>query len=154
MRETYFEFINNNNLVIHNNKPTRHMVNTDPSCIDHITSNCPENIYNVKTHLTSSSYHSVLTFTFNTKCTSYLPKKLTLRNHKILTKAALETAFYYNHNIDEMFNSDDPDTIANIFRMSSTILLTVLPLLKKLISRKTPILKRNLMKKLSITIVF
>ena len=93
MRELFYDFMNNNNLIIHNNKPTRHIINMDPSCIDHVTSNCPENIYNVKTTLTSSSDLSVLTFTFNTKCQSYIPKKITLRNYNSLTNLALESAF-------------------------------------------------------------
>ena len=51
MRENLYDFINNNNLTIQNNKPTRHMVNAEPSCIDHVTSNCQENVYNRSKHL-------------------------------------------------------------------------------------------------------
>ena len=65
--------------------------------------------------MTASSDHSSLSFTFNTKITSYIPKKILLRNNRLLTKEALEAAFFYIDNIDSIFNTDDPDTITNIF---------------------------------------
>ena len=74
MRESLIYFINNNNLTIQNSKPTRDMVNTESSCIDHVTSNCPENIYNIKTSLSASSDHCSLSFNFNIKTTPYIPK--------------------------------------------------------------------------------
>ena len=74
MREYLIYFINNNNLTFHNSKPSRHMVNTEPSCIDHVTRNCPENIYNIKISLSASSDHCSLSFNFNIKTTPYIPK--------------------------------------------------------------------------------
>ena len=32
-----------------------------------------------------------------------------------MTKTALEAAFHYNETLDKVFNTDDPDTAANIF---------------------------------------
>ena len=74
MKDNLYDFTNDNDITIHNDKPTRHMTNTEPSCIDHITSNCPDNIYNLKTHLTTSSDHCSLTFTYSTKTDKYKPK--------------------------------------------------------------------------------
>ena len=42
MKESFENFINDNNIAIHNEEPTSFFSGVDPSCIDHITTNCPE----------------------------------------------------------------------------------------------------------------
>ena len=45
MKESFDNFINDNNIAVLNDEPTHFMSGVDPSCIDHITTNCPEKCF-------------------------------------------------------------------------------------------------------------
>ena len=59
-------FVIDNRMTIHNEKPTFHRKG-NVSCIDHIISNCPTKIKNVTTHKDILSDHNHLTCTYSNK---------------------------------------------------------------------------------------
>ena len=66
--------INTNDITQHNFDFTRYASHQPPSCIDHIYSNCPNNMTNISTDRNIFSDHCTITGQFNSK------KKFTNRN--------------------------------------------------------------------------
>ena len=60
LKDSLYEFLDENHLIIHNSEYTRYMINMQPSCIDHIMSNCPNFIFNVITQKTTIYDHCIL----------------------------------------------------------------------------------------------
>ena len=95
MKEKFYNFLNDNNIAILNDEPTRFFSGVDPSCIDHITTNCPEKFYNTNTIKNNISDHCFLVTNYKNKKITYKPKKLKIRNFKSLTKLKLENAIFF-----------------------------------------------------------
>ena len=66
--------INNHNITQHNNDNTRYVSHQPPSCIDHIYSNCPNNISNIATNRNIFSDHCTVTGQYHSKEILYQPK--------------------------------------------------------------------------------
>lgn len=116
------------NMVIHNDKPTRNMVNTPLSLIDHIYSNCPKKISNVKTHNCNFSDHSILSFTYTTKGQVYTPKFRYIRNFKLLNANTLNLHISQSFELNSIFNTSDPNKIAEtLFNELTLIINTIAP---------------------------
>ena len=67
MKESLESFVNDNNIAILNEEPTRFLSGVDPSCIDHITTNCPEIFFNTNTIKTNISDHCCLVTNYKKK---------------------------------------------------------------------------------------
>ena len=130
MKECLETFINDNNLAFLNDEPTRFISGVDPSCIDHIITNCPEKFFNTNTVKTNISDHCCLVSNYKNKKIKYQPKKIKIRNYRNLTKTKLENAIIFNQNLDMIFNYNDPDTIANIFQSEFNSIIDFLAPLK------------------------
>ena len=94
MIDHYESFLNDNNLVTMNEEATRYCSGTEPSCIDHITTNCPDKLFNINTVKSIFSDHCCLVGNFKNKNMSYKPKKIKIRNHRALSKIKLENAIF------------------------------------------------------------
>ena len=81
MKDNSNNFLNANNIAILNDEPTRFSNGVDPSCIDHLTSTCPEIFFNVNTIKTNISDHCCLVANYKNKNYTYKPKKIKLRNY-------------------------------------------------------------------------
>ena len=130
MKESLESFANDNNIAILNDEPTRFLSGVDPSCIDHITTNCPEKFYNTNTIKTTISDHCCLVTNYKNKKIKYQPKKIKIRNFKNLTKIKLENAIIHNQNLNTIFNYNEPDTIANIFQLEMNSIIDLIAPLK------------------------
>ena len=121
-----FAHLNKYGICIHNKKFTRYRAHQQPSCIDHIFSNCPVKIIDVKTTLTGMSDHCILSakYTFNGK--PYEPSYRISRNFQALTKSALELAIDNSECLNSIFNYDDPDIIAEILQTELNLIIEVI----------------------------
>ena len=86
MIDHYESFLNSNNLVTMNKEATRFCSGVEPSCIDHVTTNCPDKIYNINTVKSIFSDHCCIVFNYKNKQLVYKPKKIKVRNHRALSK--------------------------------------------------------------------
>lgn len=113
LKNAYFRHTQSHNLVIHNNAPTRHMRGVKPSCIDHITSNIPQFVHNVKTHHTGASDHSILAFTYSTSFSTDKPLYRMTRDTSLLTPANMEHYIDTSAPLCDLFTQEDPNTVTN-----------------------------------------
>ena len=109
-----------NSLTVHNTDPTFFHKNII-SCIDHIMSNCPLNISNVRTHTSNNhsnyiniaaniinnsnpimSDHAILSCTYNNKNINLPQQFKIIRNHNLLTKHNLHQYFKDNDNLNHI----------------------------------------------------
>ena len=135
MIDKYESLSNDNNLVTMNNEATRYCSGVEPSCIDHITTNCPDKLFNINTIKSIFSDHCYLVGNYKNKNMSYKPKKIKIRNHRALTKAKLENAIFFNENLNTIFSHQDPDTIALTLQVElNSIINSIAP--KKFINFK------------------
>ena len=91
-----------NSLIIHNKDDTFFRPNVR-SKIDHLYSNCPGKINNIKTTSTGFSDHCLISWTYNTKINNLAPKFAFQREKYLLTKFNLTNYFENNHYINEVF---------------------------------------------------
>ena len=105
------------NISQHNFKNTHFRKQRNPSCIDHIFSNCPNNINNVTTHTNCMSDHSILTANYNTKNIKTYPKFIKIRKWNKLTKNKLKHEIEHSEQLNSIFSYTDPDLIANILQI-------------------------------------
>ena len=130
-----------NSLISHNSDPTFFRGETK-SCIDHIISNCPTKISNVRTHIQSNgsnyiniganiintqnailSDHAFLSCNYNAKDISIPQQFKIIRNSNLLTREALARHILNNLTLNSIFSLTDPNEIANIiiFELSRII---------------------------------
>ena len=76
MKESFENFSNDNNIAFLNDEPTRFISGCDPSCIDHLTTNCPDKFFNTNTVKTNISDHCCLVSNYKNKKIKYHPKKI------------------------------------------------------------------------------
>ena len=67
MKEIFENFLNDNNIAMLNYEPTRFLSGVDPSCIDHITTNCPDKFFNTNTIKSKISDHCLLVTNYKNK---------------------------------------------------------------------------------------
>ena len=128
MIDHYESFLNDHNLVTMNEEATRFCSGTEPSCIDHITTNCPDKLFNINTVKSIFSDHCGLVGNFKNKNMSYKPKRIKIRNHRALSKIKLENAIIFNENLNSIFNQNDPDIIAHTLQIElNTIINSIAP---------------------------
>ena len=90
LKDAFIRHTQARDLVVHNFTPTRHMHGVSPSCIDHITSNCPLLVHSTSTHNSGASDHSILTCTYSTKFSTAKPSFIVTRDKALLTHEALD----------------------------------------------------------------
>ena len=116
-----------NNIVQHNFENTRFARNTRDSCIDHIYSNVPNKITDIKTHKNAFSDHSFVTAYYHSKEQYYNPKFIKTRNFRQLNKHSLLLAVEQS-DLDQIFNYQDPNVIAEMLQIElNTIINTLAP---------------------------
>ena len=135
-----------NCLIVHNNKPTffRKGIKT---CIDHIYSNCPINISNVRTHDNDNihsdydlfdaadsilSDHAMISCTYSHQSIKIPQQFKIIRNNKLLTKHSLNQYFDHNHELNRIFNETDPDAIAEILINELSLIIETISPSKKI----------------------
>merc|ERR1712002_583124 len=78
-----------NNIVRLNSENTRFIQNQNPSSIDHIYTNSPNNVTNVRTYNDMISDHKIIGATYNYKEKIYFPQFINTRNRRKLTRENL-----------------------------------------------------------------
>lgn len=120
--------INKHDVTQHNNKMTRFATHQPPSCIDHIYSNCPNKISNVKTHSNATSDHSIITAQYTSKHQIYHPKFIKIRKHSLINKYNLTSYINSSDLLNSIFNYSDPEIITNIIQLElNTIINSIAP---------------------------
>ena len=107
--------LNSNNITQHNFDFTRYVSHQPPSCIDHIYSNCPNNITNISTDRNIFSDHCTIIGQYNSKEQIYQQKFFIKRNFQLLTKNALTNYIQSSLPLQSIFQSQDPNYIASTF---------------------------------------
>ena len=105
------------NIHQHNNLYTWFHRTQKPSTIDHIFSNCPNKISEVKTIRNSFSDHAMLLTEYMSSDIVYRPKFIKIRKSKLLSKRNLQTQFKNNDILPTIFNYTDPNQIADILQI-------------------------------------
>ena len=108
---------------IENTKPTRHMFNTTPSCIDHITTNCPTLMHNTTTHITGASDHCILTTTYSTKHKTQQPSYIKTRDKDLLTKHSMTQFITHSTQLQHLFTQTTSDTVADTLMMELNLMI-------------------------------
>ena len=143
------KFLSENNYTTHNDTDTYYIKQRPVSCIDHIYSNCPQKITNVKTHNTGQSDHSILMAIYHTKA-PIAPKRqfFSRKTHK-LTSHSLNQHLQHNHVLNSAFTFTDPNLIADIIMSEyNNIIEIISPRTIRQIRRNyTPYLTKKLIKK-------
>ena len=122
------EHINHNNITVHNKKNTRFARNKQPSCLDHIYSNCSDKIVNVQTHTNTFSDHAIITAEYCSIRLIYHPKFIKIRNNKLLNKSTLSQHVKQSHLLNSFFSYDDPDIVADILQLElNSIIDSIVP---------------------------
>ena len=75
MIDRYTSFMNDNNLVFMNFEATRFLKGVEPSCLDHIATNCPDKLYNINTVKSFFSDHCCLVANYKNKKIIYINQK-------------------------------------------------------------------------------
>ena len=123
-------------LITHNNELTRFQQNQDPSCIDHLYSNCPRNISNVITHKNLFSDHSLISLIYNTKSKFYTPKFTNVRNFKLLSRERMLLFLDNSIELNKIFNYTDPEVIANIMQIELNAMINIIAPCKRIQIKK------------------
>ena len=139
--------INNNDITQHNNNYTRYVSHQPPSTIDHIYSNCPNNIKNICTNRNIFSDHCTITGQYHSKETLYQPKFFFKRNVKLLTKCELTKYILLSTPLQTIFQSQDPNYIANTIMNELNNIIEIIAPAKKVQFKKKyqPFLSQELL---------
>ena len=102
-----------NSLISHHNKATFHRKG-QASCLDHIYSNCHTKIKKVTIEKDILSDHKIVTCIYNNKKLNLSTTYTTKRDYSLITTDSLLHYLNMTNNIDQVFNTDNPNTIAEI----------------------------------------
>ena len=136
LHDQMLNHINVNEITQHNNDYTRYVSHHPPSTIDHIYSNCPNNIKNIKTNTNLFSDHCTITGQYYSKEAIYQPKFFFKRNVKLLTKSELTKYILLSTPLQSIFQSQDPNYIANTIMMELNNIIEVIAPAKKVQVKK------------------
>ena len=126
-----FDFLNSSNVFVHNQNLTHFSKIHHDSCIDHIFSNCAQKLSPVITERNSFSDHATLHCTYSSSSQIIHPKFIFIRNNHLLTKSSLTNHIVNCTQLNDIFQSVDPNLIANeILLCFNTIIQKVAPLKK------------------------
>ena len=126
LKDAFIRHTQTHGIVFHNTVPTRYMSNTTPSCIDHISSNCPQSMHNIMTHNTGASDHCILTGTYSTKFSTVSPSFITTRDKALLTPSSLEQFIDNSLPLAQMFSSGDSETIADTLMQEFDLMINTI----------------------------
>ena len=127
LQSILYDHMIKNNLLQHNHENTRFVRHHKESCIDHIYSNVPNKISDVKTHRNSFSDHSFISAVYHSQEQCYNPKFIKTRNFRNLNKTSLHLTLDQSE-IDRVFNFTDPNVISNILQTElNTVINTLAP---------------------------
>ena len=122
------DHLNFRNFSLHNKKATRFAQHNQPSCIDHIFSNCPTKITQVQTYRNIFSDHCLLKTSYKVKANPFSPKYVKVSDRKKLTKDALEKCFDQSIHLNKIFQYNNPDLITEILQIElDSIIETLAP---------------------------
>ena len=113
LKNAFLTHNNDHGTFIENTKPTRHMINTTPSCIDHITTNCPTLMHNTTTHITGASDHCILTTTYSTRHKTQQPQYIKTRDRDLLTRHAMQQFITHSTHLQQLFTHNNANTVAD-----------------------------------------
>ena len=128
--------INVNDITQHNHKHTRYVSHQPPSCIDHIYSNCPNNIKNIETKRNIFSDHCTITGQYHAKEIIYQQKFFLKRNFHLLTKNELSKYIQSSSILQTIFQSQDPNYIANTITDEINNIINIIAPAKKVQVKK------------------
>ena len=113
IKEIRHNFMIENSLISHHNKATFHRKG-QASCLDHIYSNCHTRIRKVTIEKDILSDHKIVTCIYNNKKLNLSTTYTTKRDYSLITTESLLHYLNMTNNIDQVFNTDNPNTIAEI----------------------------------------
>ena len=116
IKEIRHNFMIENSLISHHNKATFYRKG-QASCLDHIYSNCHTRIKNVTVEKDILSDYKIITCLYNNKKLNLSTTYRTKRDFSLITTESLLHYIDMTNNIDQVFNTDDPNTIAEIIIM-------------------------------------
>ena len=115
-KSIHFVFLAFNvSLISHHNKASFHRKGQS-SCLDHIYSNCHTRIRNVAIEKDILSDHKIITCSYNNKKLNLSTTYTTRRDYSLITSESLLHYLNMTNNIDQVFNTDNPNTIAEIIQ--------------------------------------
>merc|ERR1712240_944761 len=145
IKEKTTQFLTDNNITVHNKEPTYFVNQTPTSCIDHISSNCPQKITHITTENNGLSDHATITATYHTKAPINNPKIVYTRPKYLLTEHNLNAYLNNNDIIQTAYNYTDPELIAEkIMREFNNIIEIIAPKTKRQVKKNyTPYLNKE-----------
>ena len=84
---------------------TRVVSHQQPSCIDHIYSNCADKITNIQTINNIDSDHKYIVCNYSTKESQYHPKNILVRDYTQLYTSNIKYCIDKSDNLNEIFTS-------------------------------------------------
>ena len=90
VEKEFNKYIEELDLTIMNNEYTRFRQDQDPSCIDHIITNCPKKMKNIATHTNSISDHETVSATYHLDGIKPIIAERIIKNTKNVTSENLE----------------------------------------------------------------
>ena len=124
LKNVWVNFMDQNNLLVHNDDPTHFKPNTVPSCIDHVWSNCSNRISNIQTCAHFLSYdHNLVKANVRVKIQNCGPAYSKYRNWKLVTKEKLQLGIALNPNLAEIFQITDAEIVAETIQNELNLIL-------------------------------
>ena len=113
-KSIHFVFLAFNvSLISHHNKATFHRKGQS-SCLDHIYSNCHTKIRKMTIEKDILADHKIVTCIYNNKKLNLSTTYTTKRDYSLITTESLLHYLNMTNNIDLVFNTENPNTIAEI----------------------------------------
>ena len=112
LHSRYIQFLIDNNLTILNKQFTRYAPHQQPSTLDHIITNVPQMIGDIRTERNIISDHCSLSFNFLHKNMVFKPRFKLIRNFKNITSDSLKFKVAKNINIQNVLRESDADIVA------------------------------------------
>ena len=99
-----------------------------PSCIDHLYSNCSNKITNVRTITNYDSDNKYIVARYNTKEPLYNPKPFLKRDYSNLTSVNIDYCIDRSEILNNIFTSEDTDFIAESIQIElNSIIIFLAP---------------------------
>ena len=111
----YEDFRNMNSFSILNKEPTFYRPNAKPSLLDHILTNCQNNIDNIQTYFNIMSDHRFVTCLFHTEEIVDSPQFSYYTNWRNADYHSYTDGLMNNEKLNSMFNHTDPDIVWPLF---------------------------------------
>ena len=126
LRNMLSNHLNQYNLAQINFDHTRIVSHQQPSCIDHIYSNCMNKITSVRTVTNIDSDHKYIVCRYLTKEPQYKPKKFLKRDYSELNGHNINKCLDQSPYLNDIFTSNDSNFIAETIQLELNTIFNVL----------------------------